>query len=68
MLMLKMFNVCVRDSQTARLIIPSKRSLKWKEELVKTVVVLWKSVDVKKCQKKRWVNYGSFVTHLKMKK
>lgn len=41
----------VKVSQTTRLIIPIKRSSKWMV-VVKTVVVVLKCVDVKKCQKK----------------
>lgn len=42
----------VKVSQASRLIIPIKRSSKWMVEVVKTVVVVLRCVDVKKCQEK----------------
>lgn len=42
----------VKVSHASRLIIPIKRSSKWMVEVVKTVVVVLRCVDVKKCQEK----------------
>lgn len=58
----------VRTSQMARLFIPVKRSLKRTVEVVKTVGVVLRCVDVKKkSQKKCWINYRYFLTLLKNK-
>lgn len=47
------------------LMIPIKRSSEWMVEVLKTVVL--KCVNVKKCQKKCWINYSYFPTLLKNK-
>lgn len=42
----------VKMSQISILIIPIKRSSKWMVEVMKTVVVVLRCVDVEKCQEK----------------